>query len=320
MIKYAKDKEGNIFSIKTAAKKTDYFIDGRVYIARKGEINKHHFALKAGGGNGKLGHFVCNESVEHYNHKMFIEYSKKIKVDGIEIIASSSASEVGLNGRVIDVVYYSQDGSIICLIEVVKNHDLTESKIEDLKDYNIVRYETNNNSPRIKLLPRSEGAEIKSNLEKEINNKGFRTRRGKSKISKIKKAIKHIEENRGNLENETYDRFSERDRELREEIREENKKRGVVNAIKEELGRYRYGELGRYNYGEYKRDEYRVRELYKEVKSCFINEAIKIQKNSKAECKRIESEIKWSERKLEELREGIKTIPDLERKIQILEK
>ena len=53
MIKYAKDKNGVIVPIKNANKKTDYYIGKNVYIARKGEINKHHFALKSGGGGKK---------------------------------------------------------------------------------------------------------------------------------------------------------------------------------------------------------------------------------------------------------------------------
>ena len=153
MIVYAKTKEGVVTPISKAEKKIDYFIDGHTYISRKGEVNRHHFALKNSKG-GYNGHFTSNESREHYNTKIHLEYIKEIEIDGIKIKACSSDSEVGLNGRIIDVVYYDSNGGVLCLIEVVKTSDLEDFKIKDLKNYNIIRYDINKGSERIEFIPR----------------------------------------------------------------------------------------------------------------------------------------------------------------------
>jgi len=159
-VSYAKNKGGEIIHIKEAERQVDYFVDGIIYIARKGDVNNHHFAIKSG--NSK---YVTNESIEHYNAKMKLCYEKRIIVDDIEIIAHRTDNEVYINKKIIDAVFYDENDDIICLIEVVKTSDLTSEKIEVLKEYNIIRYDINIKPERIEFIPRKKDIEIRGNID-----------------------------------------------------------------------------------------------------------------------------------------------------------
>ena len=265
MIKYATKKNGQIIHIKSAEKHTDYFIGEHTYIAKKGEINKHHFALKKSEGVSNLGHFSCNESLEHYNWKMYLALTKSVKLNSVEIVAAKTKTEVTVENRRIDVVFYDEKDEIICLIEVVKTNDISGEKIEDLKNYTIIRYETNKNKPRVSLIPtragKSAATEIESKNEKLIE----RTTRGRNFVHKLKFRIEIV----------------------KSDIREKES-----------------------------RDTNSKYSIHSTVKSIFRQKA----KSIKDRAAKRRSEISYREQELEELREGIQTIPDLKRKIQILEK
>ena len=166
MIVHAKNLKGSLVSIANAESKTDYFIDSNVYIAKKGDLMRHHFALKNGNG-GVDGHFVTNESLEHYNTKMMLAYNKVVEVDDVTIIAHRSDTEVKIDNRIIDVVFYDVNNEILCLIEVVKTSDLTSDKKEELTNYNIIRYDINNGE-RIEFIPRRTDINLKISFNERI--------------------------------------------------------------------------------------------------------------------------------------------------------
>ena len=166
MIVHAKNSKGSLVSVVDAESKTDYYIDSNIYIAKKGELMRHHFALKNGKG-GVNGHFTTNESLEHYNAKMMIAYNKYIKVDNVKIVAHKADTEVKIDSRIIDVVFYDSNNEILCLIEVVKTSDLTNEKKEELTNYNIIRYDINNGE-RIEFVPRREDINLKISFDERI--------------------------------------------------------------------------------------------------------------------------------------------------------
>jgi hypothetical protein len=164
MLRYAKTIDNKMIFIDDAESKTDYFFKGAVVIARKGKINKNHFALKNTPENLNK-KFISNMSDEHLFAQYELLYSKTINIGELTIKASYADDEVYIGNRIIDVVFYDENDKIICLIEVVKTSDLTEDKIEDLKDYNIIRYDINPGSRSIKFVQKQEDERLKRRIK-----------------------------------------------------------------------------------------------------------------------------------------------------------
>lgn len=265
MIKFAKTKSGEIIHINSAEKHTDYYIDDFTYIAKKGDIKSHHFALKKSTGITNFGHFSCNESLEHYNWKMHIALTQYVKFNNASIVAFKTKTEVKIENRIIDVVFYDKNSNIICLIEVVKTNDLSGNKIEDLKNYTIIRYEINNNKPRITIVPsrgeKSRAIDVGTKIEKLIE----RITKGRNELHKLNKNIEST--NKKVREKESADNGS------------------------------------KYS-------------IFKTFLSLFVEKSKAIEDA----IARAKSEIEYRKSELQEYRDGIQTIPDLKRKIRILEK
>ena len=221
--------------------------------------------MKKSTGISNFGHFSCNESLEHYNWKMHIALTKCVKFKNASIVAFETKTEVKIENRIIDVVFYDKNSNIICLIEVVKTNDLSGNKIEDLKNYTIIRYEINNNKPRITIVP---------------------SRRGKSRAievgTKIEKLIERITRGRNCLHDLKFGVEVVKSDIKKKEGWDKNSKHSVFQTIKP---------------------------IFKQKAKAF---------EDKIEYRR--SETSYREQEFKELREGIKSIPDLDRKIQILKK
>jgi len=164
-LKFAYDGNNNIITLEETIKGNSYYLykdkDVELEVVDSGNIRLKYLRRKRGLDN------YMNESPEHYSAKMKIVYDGYFDVDGIRIKPFKAIEEKYVSqSKKPDVVFYNEDGSILCIIEVFKTNRKNEEDIKQFNNLNLTVYEYNINNGTTELLsyPKSVEADIGDSL------------------------------------------------------------------------------------------------------------------------------------------------------------
>jgi len=209
-LRFAYNENNEVVKLSDATKKTKYYLykDSNFELLYCSGEKLTYF-------KGVTGEYM-NESPEHYEAKMKILSDGYFDVDGVRIQPFRVDAEKFVSKtKKPDVIFYNEDDTVLCIIEVLKTNAKTKEDIKEFINLNYTVYEYHCINQTTQLLCHSK--EVETELQSKRNKyvrgridkfrdttKKLRTKAeiklGAAKTTKVKKAVSGA----GNKINQAY--------------------------------------------------------------------------------------------------------------------